>query len=95
MSKFVDLFNENLEENHISLSKEEEKIIEKQYEDYYAEEEDPNPAHVGNCCRCGLPISEFEPLWQITKVSGYGHIKDDSLVFCEECLIEFVDFIKK
>lgn len=92
MGKVVNLRNKTPDENHISLSKEEEeKIIEKQYEDYYAEEEDPNPANIGNCCRCSLPISEFEALWVCNRTNkGDSHIEGDSMIFCEYCLLEFI-----
>lgn len=95
-AKIVNLFNEKPnKENHISLTREqEEEKINRQYEEYYAEPDEPDEycVKVGDCCKCGLPIMEYEPLWQVNRISGYGsRIEDDSMVICEECLLEFIN----
>lgn len=83
LAKIIPLFDK-LPDNRFTDIEE----IEQQYQEYYANEEDTYPSYVGNCFRCGLPITEFDPLWQITRIGGYG--EDDSMIVCEECLLRLI-----
>ncbi len=96
MGKVISLFNEKSnEENHISLTREqEEEKIAQAYQECYSEPDEPDEydVKVGDCCKCGLPIMEYEPLWQVNRMSGYGSsIEDDSMVICEGCLLKLIN----
>lgn len=89
MAKIYNLF---AEKNHTSLTREQEEI-ERQYQEYYAEPDEPDEycLKVGDCSKCGLPIMDYEPLWQINRVSGYrSRMESDSIRCCDHCLLEFI-----
>lgn len=91
MAKIYNLFNET-DRQKLPMEQEEE-IITKMYEEYYAEPEEPDEycEVIGHCCKCGLPIKEYEAMWQINKVNKFGSlVEEDSMVVCEYCLTRFI-----
>lgn len=83
----------NVSKYHVLTARQlEEEKLDQLYQEYYSEPDEPDEPdeYAGNCCKCGMPIMDYEPLWQINQMSGCSHFEGDSMVFCENCLLEFI-----